>query len=876
MGMIQSDDRIMKAISSSVVCSLLLFAFTTASSSSGDGTGISSSSCTDGSTTTTTTASLFFADAKGFSFRFPSRRQRSDPNSAQGPAPPSSSTTTSSRSDHHLHAPGADAPSPATSTTRSSRHSHSSGKDIGGGGDGGGGDAAGGGDNDPFQSIFLPTSLSLPSTLLIQQLSQRFLSLLLYKPPVGIVTVYTVTRLILSGRIFQMYPEPKAIEDILHKEASKTEGQKHQGRALYLDKDDQKYFKYGGIDPVRRRLCLAALAESENPRAITLIEALTKGTRPGGTRSQFLLDSVSSLSLLERQQGQFKDTIELLAYTTIQTRAMDALLRVVRDRQLRASYRLARSMEYWKRRISRDGWKQQSTQDGDRIRLSYAEAAYRAELQRLGRIAKILMIRPPEMEEKYLIQALKDTELKDHTLEKQRNHVSWSLPRLSKYSIRWNPYGKKSPISVRKLEDSTIDSKSAQGIIMSDETRDDWVKSATNWSEDARKLVCEIIHETLDGSSSTEEYNEVDFQSIAKEWGSISYGPDTNVVLMWTKALMYAQNIARFRRVGEGTVLRLRDVLDVDWPRKLNVFGIPRVLLYIGAAYIIHGQIVPYWPQAKTEFLRVFWKTLEVVESRVWVPFKGIWDDLMNKEPGLMSGFTLDIEQASLDHMLRDMGFGDGTESTRLRALQMAAEKYETDLKNGPLKSMIGGSLVRELLIQVQQLKVGVLTALETIDVLLRGNRIHFQILAAIPAVLIATFGTRLFLRFFYNIRTRDLRPVTAVHGEMADYLNRSEGIFLLCREERSGNALSDLELGEFLLHMHRYLMLMDFTSPPFPHWLCEQIHAALREFLGVDGIIAPSLVTASDVSSQSRTMEQRLAWLNSVQKKHQELLKHL
>ena len=37
---------------------------------------------------------------------------------------------------------------------------------------------------------------------------------------------------------------------------------------------------------------------------------------------------------------------------------------------------------------------------------------------------------------------------------------------------------------------------------------------------------------------------------------------------------------------------------------------------------------------------------------------------------------------------------------------------------------MVGGRLLRLLLIQMQQLKVGLLAALDSMDVLLRGNRI--------------------------------------------------------------------------------------------------------------------------------------------------------
>jgi nuclear-control-of-ATPase protein 2 len=54
------------------------------------------------------------------------------------------------------------------------------------------------------------------------------------------------------------------------------------------------------------------------------------------------------------------------------------------------------------------------------------------------------------------------------------------------------------------------------------------------------------------------------------------------------------------------------------------------------------------------------------------------------------------------------------------------------------------------------------LSALDTIDdVLMKGNGIHFQILAAIPAILMATtYSTNSFFRALSSIRAKDLRPM--------------------------------------------------------------------------------------------------------------------
>lgn len=118
----------------------------------------------------------------------------------------------------------------------------------------------------------------------------------------------------------------------------------------------------------------------------------------------------------------------------------------------------------------------------------------------------------------------------------------------------------------------------------------------------------------------------------------------------------------------------------------------------------------------------------------------------MNRSPSMMAALGLDAEETSLDHMLRDLGFGDGTPATRQSALQKATDQYERDISSGLLTNLMRGRLVQLLLVQVQQLKVGLLSALDTIDVLLQGNRINLQVLAAIPAFVDCHLRDSLFL----------------------------------------------------------------------------------------------------------------------------------
>jgi nuclear-control-of-ATPase protein 2 len=163
----------------------------------------------------------------------------------------------------------------------------------------------------------------------------------------------------------------------------------------------------------------------------------------------------------------------------------------------------------------------------------------------------------------------------------------------------------------------------------------------------------------------------------------------------------------------------------------------------VGVAKIVHNHLVPYWPK----FKRAAWKSMVIswgiVKTRFWKPFYGIVQGLMNKDTGLLEAFDIENEEQSLDNMLKDLGLGDGSAATRKEALQGAARLYEDQLDHGVIRSALRGRLVRLLLIQVQQLKAGLLHAMSSIDVLVAANRLNIQILAAIPAVLIVYFGTR-------------------------------------------------------------------------------------------------------------------------------------
>jgi len=158
-------------------------------------------------------------------------------------------------------------------------------------------------------------------------------------------------------------------------------------------------------------------------------------------------------------------------------------------------------------------------------------------------------------------------------------------------------------------------------------------------------------------------------------------------------------------------------------------------------------------------------------------------------------------------------------------------------------------------LIQVQQLKTGLLQAMGSIDDLMDSNRLNVQLLATIPAILLVTFGTRIFFRAMYSLRSRDLIGLPNAKAEMGDLLRKMERCLLLAshkedifefsddtKEKKSKVIAASLppvpvtlqpnELGEFVLHMHSYLVILDYCSPPFPAKGCDAIHSAMQDLL--------------------------------------------
>jgi len=380
----------------------------------------------------------------------------------------------------------------------------------------------------------------------------------------------------------------------------------------------------------------------------------------------------------------------------------------------------------------------------------------------------------------------------------------------------------------------------------------------------------------------------------------------------WTLIYEMSRDINRLRRVGEGKSLKFKwkEVHWIHWLMQWNLMGIPLAALKIMAAFWIHDNLQPHVPKIKEITQEVHDAGVEIFTTRFWTPLKDLVDEIMSRRKGLVTGVSLAEEEASLDIMLHDLGLGDGTPATRHEATIKATRQYESHMKSGLMWHALGGQLVRLMLVQMQQLKVSMLDAAETIDVLFQSNRINMQVMAVVPAVGIVFFGTKVLVRFLFSIRAKEFRPIASVHADMTDYLNKLESNIILrtsdshnqqqqqqphpthsysyqgrtdkihqrCTGKKDTTAnlqngttmpttvAEEKQLGEFALILYKYLLLLDYSSPQLlPSRQCDVIHQSLTEFLGRKGSFRRDNSSTND----------RIRLIDLVKGKHQDLSKN-
>ena len=561
----------------------------------------------------------------------------------------------------------------------------------------------------------------------------------------------------------------------------------------------------------------------------------------------------------QTQQLQSTEKVDVdivfMSSKVAEIRTMDALLRTLRDRLVLSALRLYRKEKYrvWRLQWYENGfgiyfktWMRRTMKNktivDDRRNLQLTRAALKREMERLGQVEQLLLTRPCELSESRLLTSVKATVGETGTM-KGDSYVSST-------SQTFNTAGRIDGDGARlALLRSECNGKGHKN----ENSFQEWTTEAHEWSMKSREVISDLVTETIsdvfDPSTSLTRYRKSSIEtdlSVLLHWSKREKSDAEG----WSTVLALIDNLSKARLMREYKYLPAAADLKY-WFKKVDVFGVPSALATVGAALVVHNTVKPYWSDIVDGARVVAEATWGVIEFRFVNPMKDIVLDLLNRRPKLLDPFALENEEISLDNMLRDLGIGDGTKEGRKEALAAASRMYESELSQGAIRKIFRGEMVRLLLIQVQQLKTGLLQAMGSIDDLVDSNRLNVQLLATIPAILFVTYGTRLFFRALYSLRSKDIVGLPSAHAEMKDLLMKMERCLLLSSHSvdnqdsatnfvRHSNDdimghptfMSPDELGEFVLYMHSYLVILDYCSPPFPSKACDAIHSGMQELL--------------------------------------------
>eukprot|EP00578_Thalassiosira_sp_NH16_P000225 CAMPEP_0181134846 /NCGR_PEP_ID=MMETSP1071-20121207/32306_1 /TAXON_ID=35127 /ORGANISM="Thalassiosira sp., Strain NH16" /LENGTH=917 /DNA_ID=CAMNT_0023221393 /DNA_START=223 /DNA_END=2971 /DNA_ORIENTATION=+ len=587
------------------------------------------------------------------------------------------------------------------------------------------------------------------------------------------------------------------------------------------------------------------------------LSGLSKYLTPSGNDAN---PEVSKSNRLSAQSIQEKNVHLLLDHSSklIELRTLDALLRTLRERHLIVSSRLRRTRDYWKWHANLSGGifgrlahalRKKSVavfpglmgydpRNRNQREYELATATWERELEWLGRVERMLLERPAEMEAGDLLAVIDEGKQKETT---------W-----------WNNFANSG-------DETDADSKPSMlgsiQLLLQSKNRI-WLKQAGVWCKEAREVVKDSLDETISSSfnpindykrpdENGKSQNEANMQSLhyesrfLKSWAA--YDGNASDTYSWLTVLSLVDYAASPRRAGERRQFQIAGLASQI--KRYDFLGIPSSALLLAASNSLHDNIIAPHKQEIVEFIKsIFTAFWGIIEFRFYTPMKDIALDLLNRRPRMVDPFALLNEQTSLDNMLMDLGVGDGTLQTRPAALAAASRMYEQEVAGGAIRGIVRGRVAQLMLIQIQQLKTDLLQAMDQIDNLVDGNRLNVQLVASIPAGLILFYGTRALFLFVSNVRMKDFRLPRDVHSEMSDHLKKVEECLVLSNyqldaspairessEAQVGRAeacLTPKEMGQLLLLLHTYLNLMDYMSPPFPSKQCDSIHQSVQNLL--------------------------------------------
>ncbi|GFP97594.1 feruloyl coa ortho-hydroxylase 1 [Phtheirospermum japonicum] len=178
--------------------------------------------------------------------------------------------------------------------------------------------------------------------------------------------------------------------------------------------------------------------------------------------------------------------------------------------------------------------------------------------------------------------------------------------------------------------------------------------------------------------------------------------------------------------------------VTLHWMRySCGVFGIT-----VGSLWLLrHSRLmgssdIDNWIREAKDSTISFWN--DHVEQPVLAIRDELFETFRKRQKGVMEREEVQLTADSLHRML--LTFSEQTVGKKIPAntsdqemLEIVMARYEKEISH-PIQGLMGGELVRGLLIQVQKLKLDIEEAMLELDQILRANEINFAILAALPA----------------------------------------------------------------------------------------------------------------------------------------------
>ncbi|WFD45159.1 Nuclear control of ATPase protein 2 [Malassezia psittaci] len=286
----------------------------------------------------------------------------------------------------------------------------------------------------------------------------------------------------------------------------------------------------------------------------------------------------------------------------------------------------------------------------------------------------------------------------------------------------------------------------------------------------------------------------------------------------------------------------------------------PLLVAYPLISMAVTHYVSSHWDSITTQIRQAGQTIRGLVVDWVWDPTMRMLDTLRAGRAErrlIISRDSLVADQESLERMVRSFGqdklhlsgaeLNESLARVRHGDLTGVMELYERDIRS-PIRSMISGSLIRTVLIQVQKAKVDLEVALNGIDWLLHSQELLIGFVGLAPALGLVYVISRLLLRVLRAViygrsSVRAQQSQQAARLEAWDALRRIDALV----HSDSHQTKSALHYGRLLLdidcirHAFQRLIAASTGNGAIAMHLTDEMHddLSMLEVAGQDALLS-------------------------------------